>query len=91
MNSNPSVMTANMCNAALISHAGASNMKSPKETNGGKPSRSSRGFPVDPFVTEGKARGTGLGLAVVQQVAEQHAGCVEVGKAEGGDRPVPNN
>jgi len=39
----------------------------------------------EPFVTAGKAGGTGLGLAVVKTVMDKHHGEVEVGKAEGGE------
>ena len=38
----------------------------------------------EPFVTCGKRGGTGLGLAVVQKVVDDHEGSVEVSKAEGG-------
>jgi len=37
----------------------------------------------EPFVTAGKAGGTGLGLAVVKMVMDKHHGEVEVGKEEG--------
>jgi signal transduction histidine kinase len=36
-----------------------------------------------PFVTAGKAQGTGLGLTVVKLAASKHAGTVEVGKGDG--------
>jgi signal transduction histidine kinase len=36
------------------------------------------------FVTSGKAKGSGLGLAVVREVVDQHRGDVSVDKAEGG-------
>lgn len=52
---------------------------------------SGRGIPdaiaekiFEPFVTHGKSGGSGLGLAVVQKVAHDHGGVVEVGKPEGG-------
>lgn len=38
----------------------------------------------DPFVTSGKRNGTGLGLAVVRKVVEDHRGHVSVAKAPGG-------
>jgi signal transduction histidine kinase len=38
----------------------------------------------DPFVTAGKRNGTGLGLAVVRKVVEDHRGVVSVAKPPGG-------
>jgi len=38
----------------------------------------------DPFVTSGKARGSGLGLSVVKKVIEDHGGSVEVHQPAGG-------
>jgi len=38
----------------------------------------------DPFVTAGKRHGTGLGLAVVRKVVEDHRGVVSVAKPPGG-------
>ncbi len=38
----------------------------------------------EPFVTQGKAHGSGLGLAVVRKVVQDHEGGVEVSKPEGG-------
>jgi len=38
----------------------------------------------DPFVTSGKANGSGLGLAVVKKVVDDHEGTIEVTKPEGG-------
>jgi len=38
----------------------------------------------EPFVSTGKARGCGLGLAVVKRVVQDHGGRIESAKAEGG-------
>ncbi len=38
----------------------------------------------EPFVTAGKRGGSGLGLAVVKKVIDDHRGTIRVGKAEGG-------
>jgi signal transduction histidine kinase len=38
----------------------------------------------EPFVTSGKRGGSGLGLAVVRKVVDDHGGSVTAGKAEGG-------
>ncbi|MDJ0850646.1 MAG: hybrid sensor histidine kinase/response regulator [Myxococcota bacterium] len=38
----------------------------------------------EPFVTAGKPKGTGLGLAVVQKVVHDHQGTIELSKPEGG-------
>lgn len=37
----------------------------------------------DPFFTEGKTKGTGLGLAVVNEIIKSHSGKVTVGSEEG--------
>lgn len=42
----------------------------------------------EPFVTHGKGRGSGLGLAVVKKVMDDHGGSVEVGKPEGGGTSI---
>ncbi|MCP5060503.1 MAG: hybrid sensor histidine kinase/response regulator [bacterium] len=38
----------------------------------------------EPFVTEGKSQGNGLGLAIVESVVRDHAGSVRVEKSEAG-------
>ena len=38
----------------------------------------------EPFVTAGKPKGTGLGLAVVQKVVHDHQGIIELSKPDGG-------
>jgi signal transduction histidine kinase len=38
----------------------------------------------EPFATAGKPHGSGLGLAVVRKVVDDHAGVITAGKAEGG-------
>ena len=38
----------------------------------------------EPFVTAGKPHGSGLGLAVVRKVVDDHSGTVTASKAEGG-------
>lgn len=38
----------------------------------------------DPFVSEGKQKGTGLGLTLVQTIAQEHGGTIELGSSEPG-------
>jgi signal transduction histidine kinase len=51
---------------------------------GGGISRESREKIFESFYSEGAARGTGLGLAVVRQIVEGHGGTVEPREREGG-------
>lgn len=46
-------------------------------------SRELEGRVFEPFVTAGKADGTGLGLAMVKRIAEEHRGTVGFSSAEG--------